>query len=348
VLLGALLLVAEPAPAAFTGEEQESLLNLRSAWMELQSVMSGYISFTTSKYVTAANHQAIGAATGMTVQAIVELNDAIAVLFGVIPDLPGGPLRVTWTGMTRAERVAWAVERLDRALVRIGVSQVQWAQVAEAHLVDNAEFQDWIRRVVMSLGSADSAMRRFNRGLAYANYYPELPTPNGSRTVVGPHGDYDEAQWHLWRSAAYFTLAMGSLATALTTGSPTDDYAQMGRPYTQLAQANGNAIEAMYIFGAALPSSKSRFFHVLDGIKPLTIRDYPGTPMLLHSLNIEWRSAFWPKFGRNAEWDRSVTDAVLVAADGWKLSDHAVWMLMVFPDCSILRNPEGCGGRVTP
>jgi hypothetical protein len=340
--------IAESAYAAFADEEKTSLLILQSAWMSLQSVMSDYTAFTTSKYVADTNREAIGAATGATVQSIGELNDAIAVLFGVIPHIAGDVGHTQMTQMTRADRVAWAYGRLDRALGYVGFSRSQWSEVAGTYNVGNAEFQDWIRRIVMGLNAAESHLRRFNRDLAYADYHPGPPTTNGSRTVVGPHGDYDEVQWHLWRSVVYFTRAMGSLAQALRIGSPTGDYAQMGRPYMALAQVNRNAINAMYIFSAAIPTGKDRFFHVLDGIKLLTTQEHQGTPMALHFINFEWQATFWPKFGRNPAWDRAVTDAVVITSDAWKQSDHAVWMLMVFPDCSILLNPEGCGGRVVP
>lgn len=31
-------------------------------------------------------------------------------------------------------------------------------------------------------------------------------------------------------------------------------------------------------------------------------------------------------------------------ADAWQHTDQGAWMLMVFPDCSVLTNPTGCGG----
>jgi hypothetical protein len=350
-LLAATLLVAAPASAAFTDEEKVSLRALRAVWMELQSVMSDYTALTTNSYGTDATREAIGAATAATVQSIVELNDAIAVLFGVVPAVTEGPeltFRTAFTLMPRAERVAWAYGKLDRTVGYLEFSRSQWAQAARVHNRDNPEFQDWVRRIIAGLTKIDLILMLFNRDLTYADPYPGLPTVNGSRTVVGPHGDYDETQWHLWRSAVYFTRAMESLAKALRLGSPTGDYAQMGRPYITLAQVNRNAIEAMYIVGDALASDKSRFFRVLDAIKLLTIQEHPGTPMALHFLNFEWQATFWPKFGRNPEWDRAVIDAMVIASDGWKQSDHAVWMLMVFPDCSILRDAVGCGGRVGP
>jgi hypothetical protein len=348
VLLGASLLVAAPASAAFTDDERRSLLELRSTWGSLQSVMSDYTASVTTRYVTDANRQAISGATTATLNSIGDLNDALAVLFGVTPHISGTPGHALMTQMSRAQQVAWAYGKLDRVLGLIGWSRMQWTALALTNNVANAEFQDWVRRIVMGLDTAAITLRRFNRGLAYADPYPGLPTPNGSRTVIGPHGDYDDTQWHLWRSVVYFTRAMSSLAYALGIGSPTGDYAQMGRPYMKLAQVNRNAIEAMFIFGGALASDKSRFFHVLDGIKLLTTQEHPGTPMVLHFLNFEWQATFWPKFGRNPEWDRAVVDAMVISSDGWKQSDHAVWMLMVFPDCSTLRDPQGCGGQVTP
>jgi hypothetical protein len=99
------------------------------------------------------------------------------------------------------------------------------------------------------------------------------------------------------------------------------------------------------VYSAVLPSDKDRFFFVLDGLKALTDDVDPGTPRALHLLAFEWQSTFLPKLGRNAAWDVLIVDALVITQDAWKHSDGAAWQTMTFPDCSILRDPSGCGGR---
>jgi hypothetical protein len=341
LLLALSLLLPVRGWAAFTDAEQASLLALHRAWNQLQSVMSDYTAVTTSKYVTAANHQAVGAATGGAVRAIGELNDAIGILLGVSP-VASQAEREAFDPLTRARRLDLAFWRLDRTLMQVEAARKAWADLGKT--AEEAEFQDWARRVGVGLATAALHVRKVDRGLPYADPYPNPPSANGSRLVVGPHGDYDAVQWSLWRSVVYFTRAMGSLARAVTLGSPGHDYARMGRPYMSLAQMNRNSVAAMFIFSGVTPTDKSRFWHVLEGVKLLTTQEYPGTPMQGHFIHFEWKT-LWAKFGRSPAWDAAVIDAMVITADAWKHSDHAAWMLMVFPDCAVVRDQQGCGGR---
>lgn len=343
-------LLAAPAEAAFTEAEQASLLQLHQAWTTLHGYgLGGYIASIKSKYASRSTYSQIGEAARVSASVAHELNDAIGVVLGVNPNVPGTAYFEAFAAKSRPDRLAEGYVKLDRAINAAESARALWDQVVTAAggALAPAELVDWVRRTKVALEMTRDHIRAFDRSLGYLDPHPQPPFPNGRHGIVGPHGDYVEAQWNLWRSAHYFVRAMSSLAQAMKLGSPTGEYTNMGRPYMSLSLASRNSINTMYVY-AAVPFSeglrtKSRFFQVLEAAGFVTSGQHPGTPMTQHFVGFEWRDTFAPKMGRDRSWDAFVWDAIVIALDAWKHSDHGgAWMLLIFPDCTVLKNPQGC------
>jgi hypothetical protein len=350
-LAAAITVIADDAPppppqpgGGFTLEEKASLSRLYQAMQYvLAGALSQYTALVTSSYTDQSNNFLVGQGAGDIATTMEHLNSGLSGLLGVVTETHGTPPFDALAAKSRPEQVLNAYAHLDHALVFIDRAIGSWT-AARTRKAD-ATYQDSVGQIITVLEAARRELQAFDRTLAYLDFYPLPPTPGGFRTIVGPHGDYDAAMWKLWRSVAYYTRATASVASAVRRGFPTGQYTNAGRPYINLAQVSRNSIRAQMIYAFVLPMEMDRFFAVLDGLKLLTTDEHPGTPMALHFLAFEWHATFTPKFGRDGAWDEMVMDAVVITHDAWKHSDGAAWQTMVFPDCSILNNPAGCGGR---
>lgn len=331
-----------PPVQGFTADEKASLLHLNQAMTHLLGALSDYTASVTSTYTDGANHVQVGQGTVDTAFAIHHLNSALSGLLGAITEVHGTPEFEALAASSRSNQVANAHQHLDHAIDFAQRAITHWQ--AARLLNPDPVYRDAVQRIITPLTWAIGEMQAHDRSLAYLNFYPTAATPNGFHTLVGPHGDYDGAMWKLWRSVVYFTRAIEDVGSAVRLGSPTGAYGNMGRPYLQLAQANRNSVAAQMMFAGIPPATKDRFFTVLDGLRALTVDAFPGTPLMLHFLSVEWQTTFFPLFGQNSSWDALISDAVMISHDAWKHSDGAAWQSMLFPDCSILNNPVGCGG----
>jgi len=332
VTLIALLIVAfrpSTSSASFTPEEAASVLHARNATLDISAAIRGYIAPLTTTYTTSSTRRIFGAALQQGVQASIEANTAIAVLLNVNPHVIGSDGQAWFAGLSRAERLMQAWWRIDRAIWYVQNAQ-KTLRTAKA-LNSDAQYQDWIRRAdQVSLANAINNLRAIDRTLAYLD-----PNPPSFPQIVGPHGDFESAEWGLWVSQRYaqsalYEMASIYLATPLTGRS--------GDAFRRVLDATDTVVGAMVLLAGvtwtAEQASDSAFFRTLDGLQALTDRTL--LPSMWAQAIADLRS--WTASPSHSELVRRITEA-------WVNSDHAAWSLMVFLDCSKLQHPQGCGGR---
>jgi len=190
------------------------------------------------------------------------------------------------------------------------------------------------------LSQALYSMQQVDRGLAYA-----APNPTSFPQVVGPHGDYAGSQWRLWRSQWYLHDGLDEWLAAYTSEA-LPSYAGLGEPAKRLLQVNDILLDCMTLLGGVTWTSdqvaEGAFFRALDALDWLTNRDYAPK----HWMEAMYGVTKWLEAGSSHPGIRSHIKGMMVrVVDGWKNADDAAWRLMIFLDCSKLRNPTGCGGR---
>jgi hypothetical protein len=319
---------------AFTAEEKESLNRLHQAQLQLIGALTQGIANITST-AGEVTHEAIGTAADYTIQAMDALNDGVARYLGVTATPAGAhnPDSRQACISAGAERLAFTVNRIETAVYL-------WDQAAA--LSQNPAYQSSISSIKYNLGSAKDLVNQFVFEHAYADVYPEPPTKgNGSHTIVGPHGHFDDAMWKIWRGCHYFIRCATDMAACTKLVSPDGLY--YGRPYMNLGGTVSNCFYAMFCFSGVMPTTYPRFFFVLGALKPMTDDANPGTPQLVHFLGFELEPMV-KQLGKSgfSAWDAALRDCLIIMLDAWKHSDGGAWQSMRFPDCAILNNPDGC------
>jgi hypothetical protein len=330
VLLTMAALNVSTVHAAFTEEEAASILHAREATLSI-SRGNDNLAHMMNTYSMASTRPIFGAAMHQGGMASSEANAAITLLLNTIPAEPGTPGFAALAALSRAERLAQAWSRIDRAIMYSQLARKTLS--AASRLRSDRPFQDMIRRAIEGWLTAIHHLSSVERGLRYAS-----PNPPSFPQVVGPHGDYAGAQQMLWLAHAYAQNALMDLAEAypatnLGTGS--------GDVFRRLSDTTDTIVNAMVLLAGVTwtqqQASLSPFFRTLDVLRALT--DHARLPAM-------WRQVIFDLH----PWKSSVALQTAVhqtdrITDAWMHSDGAAWKLMTFPDCSKLRDPQGCGGR---
>lgn len=342
VLLALFALVgpAAPAWAAFTAPEQESILALKEASQKVSAGLRDYAVGPVLDRLPISSRTALADALRSGFHAQRELNDAHAALLNVITAQVGTQPFAMWQTQPRSYFLTYAWWRLDRAVwmlqdARRIFSAIQASATADPVLYDAA------RRVAdIWLAQALATLQRVDRSLAYA-----APNPTSFPQVVGPHGDYGNAQWKMWRSQWYLHDALDHWLGAYTAET-LPSYIGLGEPVKRLLQVNDILLDGMTLLAgvAWTPDqvTEGGFFRALDVMDWLTNREYGPK----HWMEGMFGVALWVEAGSGHPGIRGhVRGMMQRVADAWKHSDDAAWRLMIFLDCAKLRNPVGCGGR---
>jgi hypothetical protein len=323
MLLGVGLGLSRPATAAFTEPEAASVAQLREA-LRLLNEGQREISLAIQTSAPLDPRASLALAASTAAEAFRDGHRALGLLVGVVTEQRGTRAYSRLAAKSRAERVATAWFYADRLVTGTSAAVAALATTSSANAIRARDI--WWPQV------ADAA-KLVDRTLGYA-----APEPASYPAIIGPHGNYDEAQWYLWRAAWYaldgtqdflnaYSLGGGDLERyhkALNSGTLLLDI---------LAGAGvlnaGVAIAPEYVgmdpFGRTLEllalltdkarlSVSQRLFEVLSNLNGMA--NVPSSAVA------------------------SMDSAKLRFADSWLHMDQAVWEHVVFPGCP----PECVGG----
>jgi len=335
----ALLLLPGSAWASFTAPEQQSLLAVRRASRLISEGLRDYAVGPALDHAPESARAALAEGLRWGFLAQRELNDAHAALLNVITELTGSPSITQWQSQPRSYYVTYAWWRMDRVAWMLEHTRNIFAAI-EASATDPV-LQDAAGRVSrIWIPQALVSMQQVDRGLAYA-----APNPTSFPQVVGPHGDYAGSQYRLWRAQFYLHDVLDTWLAAYTAEA-LPSYVGLGEPAKRLLQVNDILIDGMTLLAGVTWTSdqvaEGAFFRTLDVLDWLTNRDHAPK----HWMEAMSGVTLWVEAGSSNPGIRSQVRAIMVRlVDAWKNADDAAWRLMIFLDCSKLRNPTGCGGR---
>jgi hypothetical protein len=332
-LIALLILASRPSTssASFTQEEAASILHARNATLDLSAALRGSLAPLITTYTTTNTRRIFGTAMQQGVQASIEANTALAVLLNVNTHVLNSDGHRWFAGLSRTERLAHAWWRIDRAIWY--VENAQKTLRTARGLNSNAQYQELIRRAdQVTFAGALKHFHAIDRALAYSD-----PNPPSFPQVVGPHGDFESAEWDLFISQRYAQSALTDMAsTYLAMALPLPG--RSGDAFRRIFDATDTVVGAMVLLAGvtwtAEQAGDTPFFRALDVLQALT--DRALLPTMWAQAIADLRS--WP--------DTPSYDVIVHRiTEAWVNSDHAAWSLMVFLDCAKLKNPKGCGGR---
>lgn len=238
----------------------------------------------------------------------------------------------------RLVAVATAWVRYDRALTYIGRAQTGAALARAACTI--ATCTTSASKWLAGLTNGASLLGQVRRDLSYL-----FPRPTDGVFIVGPHGNYDEATWWIGRGQMYGVSAMDALVAAYRlTSFPDGDYLNLV-PIVHLFRIFAIGTTGQFSLAGVLNTEQDPFFRALAVLRALTTADEGGLPKLWGGVVMFRLYGFTRHLGTvSVVYDALVQTAIQRIGDGWMRTDMGAWMLMVFPDCSILQNPAGCGG----
>ena len=336
----ALLWVPLAASAELTPDEGRSLLQLRAATLNLSTGLMDYVALLMNTATTDQTRPIFGAAMQNALLASREANMAIGLLLNVITEQVSTVEFANIAALPRSERVALAWWRCDRAIMYIQSAQRTLAGAKSLNQNDGA-YQDAIRRATdIWFLNALTALLSVDRALAYTN-----PNPSSFPQIVGPHGDFATAEWMLWRSQHYAHDAMDDMVVAYL-GTKLNSYAGSADIFRRLLMGSDIDVDAMVLLAGVTWTDQQVqqgvFFRTVDVLRVLTDEE---------QLPKRWMEAvgtmrdFWlPAMSAGPAVADRVRTALVRVVDAWKHADGAAWRLMIFLDCSKLKNPQGCGG----
>jgi hypothetical protein len=339
IVLSTALLTPWHAFAAFTDQEAASLVRLHNARESLEEAVMHHIAQLWSAYTTPATRLALGRAMRDALAASRELNMAEALLVGVVTEQLETPPFIKLAASPRSERLRQAWWRIDRFTNFANAAREDLT--AAAKLGTDPKYQDLIRRARdIWLLQAIAEAAAVNRALAYAN-----PRPAHYPKIIGPHGDYDQTQWFLWRSQWYAHDALDNVVAAYSS-EPLEGGTALGDVVMRVFGATKSIMQSLEIIAGLswLPEQKrsSQFFRVLGVTKRLT--DHGHVPLRWMEAIVSLRTNWFPVIAGRAVASSNIQDAVVRIADAWKHADMAAWETMEFPGCDPVQRPEGCGG----
>ncbi|HSE03747.1 MAG TPA: hypothetical protein VLK35_06285, partial [Methylomirabilota bacterium] len=180
----------------------------------------------------------------------------------------------------RADRVAKAWFHLNRVIQFIPVTQT-----AMTNPETNIQ-----RTKTVHLRDALSALRQVNQTLPYAT-----PHPIGYPNIVGPHGNYEDWQWKLWRGGHYTFEGMSFTLEQAFKVDP-DVVARRAKYYK--AFNSWSVIPSQFAKALMLTASvtvsadevnQGPFFRLLDALQQITDLQVIGAPARFHEVLSELR-----------------------------------------------------------
>lgn len=341
VFIVALLVGPSRAGAELTADEARSLLHLRAATLSVSTGLRDYVALLMNTATTEQTRPLLGAAMREALTASREANMAVGLLLNVITEQVATPQHASLAALPRVERVALAWWRCDRAIMYVQSARRTLAGAKRFNQSD-AAYQDALRRTIdIWLYNALTELELVDRTLAYTN-----PNPRAFPQIVGPHGDFEGAQWMLWRSQHYAHDAMDDMIAAYL-GTRLSAYAGSADIFRRLLLATDIDVDAMVLLAGVTwtdeQAQQGAFFRTLDVLQALT--DEEELPKRWMEAVATLRDFWLPAMSAGGGVAQSVRRALVRAVDAWKHADGAAWRLMIFLDCSKLKNPQGCGGR---
>jgi hypothetical protein len=346
-VLSALLVVvlgsAVPASAAFTPAETTSVQRVFSAATDhLHAGMGDLL-----PVIRATN----GSTRSSTAEVARQLMRAQRKLYGALADLVGGSY---FPGDVRGRRffVSRAVQQIDAAAATL--TQAQAAAATAIRAGGNAGQLDRLRSV--RIAEAARQLKAFNRQLTFADPYPEAVSPNGRRLILGPHGDYDDAQNRLNAATNFLLMGYEALVRGYAADSVLPSYEPLYQQMEFAALLYRQNVQAMAtLAGVPLNGTEveqTQFFRLLARVETLTHGgggpcqpdNCRGTPHNYNSVlqRVITQVPYWagrPTFAREQQ------EAVRRFTQAWDSTDSAVWFTFILPPCDHVAAPSSCGGR---
>jgi hypothetical protein len=346
-VLFALLVVvlggAVPASAAFTPDETTSVRRVFSAATGQLNAAMGEL-FYVIRATNSATRPSTAEVARLVVQAQRQLYSAIADLVGasyVPSDVRGRQFFVS-----RAE------QQMDAAMATL--AQAQAAATTAIRAGGDAYRLDRLRS--MRIPDAVRQLKAFNRQLAFADPYPEGVSPDGQRPILGPHGDYDDAQNRLNGATNFLLLGYEALIRGYAADSVLPSYEPFYQQMKFAALLYGQNVQAMATLAGiplnATEAAQNPFFRLLARMETLTHGGggpcnpdtCHGTPYNYNSL-LQWVIKQVPYWNSRPTFAREQQAAYMHFIDAWDSTDQGVWFTLSFPVCDPRTAPNGCGGR---
>ena len=335
-----LMLMVRPVGAEFTAPEQASIAHLQAAihW----ATESYYPREIVNRMTNSTTRPKIASAVELHQKALRATTEALGALLGA--DIQSAAFR-RLSIVERAQYVELARQKLDRAIAFYGYAQ-GGVQALRLYTKDSTLLDALTRWEKHILGFAKAELQQVNKTLSYTDPYPASvqARSGGVFTVIGPHGDYDAAQWQLWRGQHYQLDAMEYLTTAYKAQATS--FGTEGRALLQsMLGAIRLTTDNMLSLAGVSNSGQDPFFRTLAVLRALTTQDQGGLPKI-YAFFLEFEYEPWAADMKSESstygyWTRAARSRM---ADAWQHTDQGAWMLMIFPDCSVLTNPQGCGG----
>jgi hypothetical protein len=350
-LLLALLLMGAPAarahartPAALTPVEAESVRRVFSAATDhLHAGMSEVL--VVIRVTDGASRPRAADVVRLLLRAQRQLASALGDLLGATY----APTDVRGRGFF----VARAVQQIDAA--KGTLAQVQAAASA-------AGGTQYTRLRTIWVANALTQLNAFNRTLPYLDPYPEGVSPQGRRLVIGPHGEYDQAQARLSSAINFLLLGYEATQRAYAADALLPGYEAIYQQMKFAALLYRQNVQAMATL-AALPLTSPEaaldpFFRVLARLESLTHGGGGATTAANHCAGDTCHGTpynynqlvqffiqqvpYWTGRPTFAAEQRELLHRITEAWDG---TDSAVWFTLSFPQCDQVAAPTGCGGR---
>lgn len=333
LLVTAIVLVAAmPARAAFTTAEQTELLKLVDGLENISEALR-YVAYGIRTGTTTATQTPLADSLGLLILAARDAERGNGLLLDVIVEQNGTTAFTTMSSQSRSGRVALAWFYIDRSITTLTTAQsvLQRAQTANA----NSVYQDNVRRArEIWVPSARRNLAGISRGLTYAS-----PDPPSYPKVIGPHGEYDTAQWFIWRSHWYLLDMLDAVNAAFRADIIQTDYWSVYKTISSATNIlDGHVSAAATLAGMTVSATQvgqDPFFRVLDELETMT----EDTSERFHEMQRELVT--WISQGRTPTLT-PLAQALIRLTDSWRHADHGVWRQLTFPECT---NPTGCGGR---
>jgi hypothetical protein len=264
--------------------------------------------------------------------------------FGLLIGAQTEPDPDTLANYTREQKVALAFASLDRATRALDEALVL---VGRFPPVPDGAYG----ATVPNLNGWKAKVAKVDRSLPYATPLPPIPAGETTVKVVGPHGNLEKllTAWAGQASQLWLRVSERFLE-AYAAGVP--DVGQMRFGLRGLAFLVKREVYASArAYGMAFSDAETnldKFFQVLgvlhDQLKRGPSHDH-GAPYIMREIALHALDAF--KTATTDEQRRALFLAVVAVAQAWGEHDEGAWQAVIFPDCSIAREPAGCGGRGT-
>jgi hypothetical protein len=343
VLLAVALTLPSPAAAVLTSQEATALQRPFAAARNLSSGISGALLPAIKDQTNTSTRPKLATVAQLIVRAQGQLAGGIA-------DLLGGSAADD-DGRGRTFFVRRGMEQLTSAhyTLTAAKSAVNAAIAAGASSYYLGRLRD------IDIAGALVNLQAFDTTLRFADPYPAARSPQGRMLVIGPHGDYDEAQRRLTSATTFLLAATAAVVDAYKSDSLLPSYWSL---YQQLKFAGTlyqQNIEAMATLAGlsqnATEAARSPFFRILGRIETLTHGgggpchpdDCHGTPYQYNNFMQFTLSqvSYWagrPSFAHYQQ------EAMHRITEAWDATDSAVWYMLTFPECDQRSTPRGCGG----